>query len=392
MGKLIKYLCCIVVAFVFVLSARGQQSPVVNIKYIHTAIKHRWGLDIPYSPALVNPNVAANMRYLLGMIDIANKRLGTTTNYGAGEYATSHAASWNTVNTAVQKLVSPKMTFPFTATTTNDTTEFSFSIGARGTYWIDWGDNTEIERIYNGNTTAMTIAHIYVNAGAYNIKIGGVSAEYSAATSAISFYYNENLAGISGSLGAIFPNIGTNMPSFNNTFSMCHNMAGNIPAELFAGVNGAPVGKMFYHLFYNNSKLTGNIPVGLFSGLSGPYKGEMFAGTFFNCYKLTGPIPAGLFGDLWGVPQYRMFNTTFARAGVTSIPTGLFGNVYGAPAWGMFDGTFSGCSKLTGPSATNPDGTPLYQVFPDATTDNVENMYLGATELDDYDDIPDAWK
>lgn len=71
---------------------------------------------------------------------------------------------------------------------------------------------------------------------------------------------------------------------------------------------------------------------------------------------------------------------------------GLFGNLSGTLASSVFVYTFYGCGSLTGPSARNPDGTPLYKVFPDATTNNVRYMYRGATELSDYADIPAAWK
>lgn len=71
---------------------------------------------------------------------------------------------------------------------------------------------------------------------------------------------------------------------------------------------------------------------------------------------------------------------------------GVFGNLSGTLASSAFVYTFYGCGSLTGPSARNPDGTPLYKVFPDATTNNVRYMYRGATELSDYADIPAAWK
>lgn len=71
---------------------------------------------------------------------------------------------------------------------------------------------------------------------------------------------------------------------------------------------------------------------------------------------------------------------------------GVFGNLSGTLASSVFVYTFYGCGSLTGPSARNPDGTPLYKVFPDATTNNVRYMYRGATELSDYADIPATWK
>lgn len=71
---------------------------------------------------------------------------------------------------------------------------------------------------------------------------------------------------------------------------------------------------------------------------------------------------------------------------------GVFGNLSGTLASSVFVYTFYGCGSLTGPSARNPDGTPLYTVFPTATTAQVGGMYNGATGLSDYADIPAAWK
>lgn len=67
-------------------------------------------------------------------------------------------------------------------------------------------------------------------------------------------------------------------------------------------------------------------------------------------------------------------------------------NLSGTLASSVFVYTFYGCGSLTGPSARNSDGTPLYKVFPNATTNNVRYMYRGATELSDYADIPATWK
>ncbi|MBD5401083.1 hypothetical protein HDR61_05085, partial [bacterium] len=62
---------------------------MVNVEYIHLLIEQKWGLSIPYNPNVTNPKVAANMEYLLGMVDIANKRLNgdATTDYLHSEYA-----------------------------------------------------------------------------------------------------------------------------------------------------------------------------------------------------------------------------------------------------------------------------------------------------------------
>jgi hypothetical protein len=122
---------------------------------------------------------------------------------------------------------------------------------------------------------------------------------------------------------------------------------------------------------------------------------RMFYYTFSGCSNLTGPIPSGLFGAISGTPASGMFHSTFYGCSnlTGSIPVGLFGAISGTPAASMFNSTFSGCSKLTGESALMPDGTThLYDQFPTASGNQCDNCYYNATGLDDYADIPDAWK
>lgn len=486
-------------------------SPAVNVNYVHGAINSYWGIDIPPNAAISDTKNAVNMKYLLGMVDIANARLGTTTSYGTGEYATSGAVSQNTANNAIKTLI--RRSYPFTITTTS-TNSFSFNISASGLFYIDWGDGTEMQQIVKTDTNTQTISHTYTSTAAHTIKMGGRATGYSAAA-AISFAQNTTLAKISGSLGRIFvtQSDGT-QPSFSSAFMGCTNLSGSIPAELFAGISGAPrtsmfedtfngcVGLtgaipaglfsgitgapatlMFKHTFYGCTGLT-SIPSGLFAGISGTPQSSMFNGTFYGCTGLRGAVPSGLFSGVTGAPAYAMFhetfygctgltsipanlfagvsgapaglmfkntfygcshltsipsglfagikgapassmfNSTFANCtGLTSIPSGLFAGVKGAPASAMYYSTFSGCTKLsgqipvgvfgtlsgspaslmfkqtfsgcsglTGPSARNPNGTYLYNVFSSATASHVGSMYYGVKSLSDYSSIPSAWK
>lgn len=100
-------------------------APIVNVKYIHDLIQHEWGVRVPYNPELKNPLVAANMRYLLTAVDAANSRLGTSTQYRQTQYATDYAANTNVTIQAVRTLIVSSK-YHFTATTTSDTTAFSF--------------------------------------------------------------------------------------------------------------------------------------------------------------------------------------------------------------------------------------------------------------------------
>ncbi|MBD5400508.1 hypothetical protein HDR61_02045 [bacterium] len=478
------------VGCLFCNSARAAE--MVNVEYIHLLIEQKWGITVPYNPSVTNPKVAANMEYLLGMVDITNKRLnGTaTTDYLHSEYATQYAADTVAANDAVSRLIvdwSPK----FFVTTTSTTSSFSFKMSARGTFMIDWGDGTR-DIIKRTDTSETTYSHTYSAAGARTIGIGGRAMEYNTkpAIAAISFWSNTNVAGISGALGAIFSTIGDGaqsgqQPRFYRTFSGCSNLSGSIPENLFAGISGAPASSMFCGTFSSCRGLTGPIPENLFAGISGAPASSMFYGTFSSCRGLTGPIPENLFAGISGKPEWYMFKETFSGcSGLTgSIPEKLFARISGAPAMGMFHKTFSGCSNLsgsipgnlfagisgapassmfygtfyecsglTGPipenlfagisgapaedmfvytfykcsgltsipenlfgnisgaaqrsmffcmfcngtSLTGPsakiNGKYLYKIWPSATSVQVGGCYLGDTGLDDYADIPAAWK
>ena len=404
-------------------------SPAVNVKYIHGAIKNLWGVDIPYSPELKSDQYVVNMRYLLGMVDIANARLGAvTTSYGTGEYATMGAVSKNTADKAIKTLIQKQIEFPFSTTVTIFSgKKYDFEISAAGTFYIDWGDGSAPEKVVKNDTTKQNFSHTYDANGTYTVKLGGRATAYSVNDAAVSFeedyntqdsYYYSNA--IAGCLGKIFPTLANgSQPLFKNTFfyhqitsipdglfngvhgaPVADMFAGTfnrclylteIPAGLFSGISGAPAAGMFAGTFTLCRNLT-EIPAGLFSGISGAPAERMFYETFSNCFGLTGEIPVGLFGDLSGAPAYSMFAATFnGCSGLTGeIPVGLFGDLSGAPAYNMFAQTFNGCSGLTGASARNLDGTPLYEVFPSATNNEVYGMYTG-TCLSDNASIPTAW-
>lgn len=73
------------------------------------------------------------------------------------------------------------------------------------------------------------------------------------------------------------------------------------------------------------------------------------------------------------------------------IPDDLFFGISGALSNYMFTETFANCSGLIGASA-RIDATPLYEIWPSATTNQVSGCYSGVTELTDYDNIPEKWK
>ena len=454
MRRLFSVLLCLfaVVIAPLTLSTRAwatDVAPIINVKYVHDAIRTKWGLDIPYNAGLANPSAAANMRYVLGMVDRANARFNIETHYGTGPYATSAAANRTTANRAIESLVDKPTGYPFIATTTPDTTDFNFELSASGTFYVDWGDGT-VDTIEKNDVNNQSFSHTYETAGTYVVKLGGRATGYNQDkvfdgeltaladdavvygapdenynyVPVISFAGNDYLAKIEGSLGKIFPTLpGGIQPRFVFTFAQCSNLSGTIPDELFSGISGAPADFMFYGtfagcvglmgaipeklfgdisgapatgMFYGTfsdcTGLTGAIPEKLFGDISGAPATGMFYGTFFGCSGLTGAIPEKLFGDISGAPAAGMFAETFSGcSGLNAIPEKLFGDISGAPASNMFYGTFRDCSGLTGPSAQTPDGTPLYQAFPTATYDDVGEMYMGDKNLSDYCEIPKIW-
>ena len=380
MRRLVSVLLCMfaVVVVPLTLSTRAwatDVAPIINVKYVHDAIRTKWGLDIPYNAGLTNPSAAANMRYVLGMVDRANARFNIETHYGTGPYATSAAANRTTANRAIEKLVDKPSGYPFIATTTPDTPDFNFDLSASGTFYVDWGDGT-VDTIEKNDVNKRSFSHTYETAGTYVVKLGGRATGYNQDkepvvhptalsddavvygapdedynyVSVISFAGNEYLAKIEGSLGKIFPTLpGGIQPRFSHTFAHCSNLSGTIPGELFSGISGAPAAGMFYETFSEAGGLTGAIPEKLFAGISGAPAPGMFYKTFYGCTGLTGAIPEKLFAGISGAPAPSMFQETFEScSGLTgAIPEKLFAGISGAPADSMFYRTFGNCKGLT---------------------------------------------
>ena len=346
----------------------AHAAQIVNVDYIHKIIQQEWDVTVPIRTN--NIMAAANMKYLLTAIDVANEILNgeKTTDYGNGEFATLQAADTIATNQAVETLVRKEDKSPKFFLTTTSTNSFSFQISAAGKFYVDWGDG-KTETITKPDTTDTTYTHNYDTANTYTIGIGGRATAYNTSTSTAAIRFNTyssetKIASIDGSLGAIFGTLSSdtnNQPRFYRTFYNASNMKGTIPANLFAGISGAPASSMFRETFYNCRGLTGAIPDGLFAGISGAPAKDMFRGTFRVC------------------------------SGLTSIPENLFGNISGTAQSYMFQGAFMNCTSLTGPSA-RINGKYLYEIWPDATTSQVDNMYYNATGLSDYANIPSDWK
>ena len=374
-----KILSAVFALFMFVPFAHSAE--MVNVEYVHKVLLNRWGIDLPYNPALKNPQVAANMKYLLTVVDIANAYLNgkKTTDYGNGEYATLAAADTIATNTAIDTLVNMQT---FTITTTPDTTSFMLMIGASGNFVIDWGDGNT-EKISNKTIGMGVYEHTYATAGTYEIKLSGRATGYptfnmETGDGMVFSVMNSgpNVAKISGKLGQIFSTLpdGTN-PNFAGAFLEATNLT-EIPADLFDGVSGAPVLGMFYGTFAG-TQIT-SIPDGLFDGIVGAPAESMFASTFG--YTGITSIPDGLFDGIVGAPASRMFYGTFQDTQITSIPDGLFDGIVGAPAVRMFDSTFSDT-----PITSIPDG-----LFDGIVGAPAENMFAYTFVNTPIASIPDG--
>ena len=351
-------------------------------------------------------------------------RVGNKTMYAAMARATTQKSGelYIKYNNQTYHILESAPESKFQITTTSTTKNFTFTMSAAGTFYVDWGDGT-VDEIIRTNTTNTTYGHTYATTGARTIKMSGAATGYSTddTTAAISFSGNTNIAKINGSLGAVFSTIercttdltglcNMNLPTkieqprFFETFRYCTGLA-SIPENLFDGIRGAPTGYMFAGTFGDCSGLT-TIPENLFGGISGAPAEYMFWYTFQRCTGVTNipenlfagirgapasnmfratfdtvgitSIPANLFSGIEGAPAEHMYYYTFTHnAGITSIPDGLFGNLYGAPAYEMFAAAFYDCPNLNGPTARTANGMRLYDV-----------MYNGQTW---YQQMPNAF-
>ncbi|MBQ6736334.1 MAG: hypothetical protein IJQ90_02500 [Alphaproteobacteria bacterium] len=186
----------------------------------------------------------------------------------------------------------------------DDNTKFLFYIAAKGTFYIDWGDGSTTETVTRTGASRSQVDHKYSYDGEYTIRIGGVATEYqnsntSYGVSPISLYGGyatpDYLVGIRGSLGALFPTLGTGnryQPVFYATFRGCTALKGPIPAELFSGISGAANSYMFREMFYGCTNLDGYIPYNLFDGITGITSSHM-TDIFKNDTKLATTCPTG---------------------------------------------------------------------------------------------------
>ncbi|MFQ6730006.1 MAG: hypothetical protein ACLRFK_03070 [Alphaproteobacteria bacterium] len=388
--------------------------PVASVEYVHNMINQVWGVD--YQPIPSAKPYAANMEYLLRAIDNANYILHgkPVTNYGDSKYATKYAANTIIANQAVQDLIKRGK---FTLSVKPHKDGMRFDITAGGSFTVDWGDGTVesftktvTEDVDDTNNCVDGICtHVFdvgnCSNGICYVTISGQANAYASdGVAAISFgaksSTRNSIYDISGCLGCVFGTLEDgSQPSFYKTFHTLENVTTNFDNldTLFYGVYGQPSPQMFYQTFYQ-SAFGGAVPVKMFAGISGLPAEAMFRETFRDCENLSG-IGGPLFKNISGAPAERMFQGVFKGCSNLSgeIPDNLFGTYSSndtSTASNMFKETFRGCSKLTGDSAKssfNGSLKYLYDIWKDASSGAVGDMYNGVTNLTDYDSIPSNW-
>jgi hypothetical protein len=266
-------------------------------------------------------------------------------------------------------------TFSVTTTALTAGQTVSFKLSAIGTFYVNWGDGYE-QTITRTGTSEQTYTHTYGNAGTYTIDFGGVATGYNtnSSTPAISFSTDTKtrIASVSGSLGAMFPYLGSGggqYPVFYGTFRECANLT-TIPSTLFSGFTTG-VTNMFNGTFNGCTSLSA-IPSGLFSGFTTGAT-SMFHNTFNGCTSLS-TIPTGLFSGFTTGATSMFLQTFQGCTSLATIPTGLFSGIT-TGAQEMFRGTFQGCTSL----ATIPTG--LFSGITTGAQSMFANTFNGCTNL-----------
>ena len=235
--------------------------------------------------------------------------------------------------------------FQLTTTSLGANDSFNFWMSAQGTFYVDCGDGgtlagTNVSGKTISKTTNVNVQYScsWSSAGAHTINFGGVATEYSVVgldiattNAAINFGISSNqnkISSISGSLSAIFPQLGDadgEIPHFNSTFDNAGNLV-SIPSTLFSGLTGGTNAKyMFYSTFSDCTSLT-SIPEGLFKDITDAAN-SMFSKTFEGCTALTGYIAPTTFAGLTAnnAPNATtMWYNTFDNTQLaTTCPNGL---------------------------------------------------------------------
>jgi hypothetical protein len=273
----------------------------------------------------------------------------------------------------------------FTITTTNmaANTRFKFVLSAAGTFYVDWGDNSAVETITRtNNTTPTEYYHDYTSGGINIIKFAGLATGYNttiynqdkdSSGAAIRFGASNNnistrtggtptlIAALGGSIGSVFPTLGTNDNEKPIFFDLCNGCSSlqTISGTLFSEVTTAKK-NLFRSIFDKCTNLSG-IPDTLFSYAYGSAE-SMFRSAFYQCKNLS-VFPDNLFPNINGAAD-NMFMYTFYEVNFQTanqyIPGNTFRGLNGQTATKLFDSAFKNSNLLTTCPAGTDDVTDTY--------------------------------
>ena len=226
----------------------------------------------------------------------------------------------------------------FTVTTTNLSSNktFKFVLSATGTFYVDWGDNTPVDVITRTDTTPTEYSHTFATGGVKYIRFGGVATGYNTTT-----YADKDASGAAIRFGAATSNTSTHTSGTPTLIAKLTGSIGSVFPTLGSADNEVPI---FFEMCVGCTKLT-DISANLFSSVTGAKK-SMFRSVFDKCSSLKS-IPGTLFSGVNGSAE-SMFRSAFYQCTtITSIPDNLFSGINGA-AKSMFMYAFFGASRLTG--------------------------------------------
>ena len=280
----------------------------------------------------------------------------------------------------------------FTVTTTNMSanTTFKFVLTATGTFYVDWGDGSTVQTITRNDTTPTEYPHTYTAAGEKVIKFAGLATGYNTTNyangnndknpsgAAIRFGGMNNnattggtptlVARLEGSIGSVFPTLGTaanEKPIFFELCTGCTNLK-IISGNLFSGVTTA--NKNLFRSIFDKCTNLEVLPANLFSYTYGSAE-SMFRSAFYQCKHLPS-FPDNFFPHLNGVAN-NMFMYTFFEVNFTESDQFIPGNTFlglnneNAPNnMKLFDSAFKNSNLLTScPVGTTDVTTTNYSKY-----------------------------
>ena len=312
------------------------------------------------------------------MRKIKNVFFGVMCAFGALFFQMSYAVACteSEIDIGNDSCVDAKFTVETTNLSSNKT--FQFVLSATGTFYVDWGDNTPVTTITRVDTTPTEYTHTFATGGVKYIRFGGVATGYNttsyadkdasgaairfgAATSNTSTHTSGTptlIAKLTGSIGSVFPTLGSADNEVPIFFEMCVGCTKltDISAGLFSGVTGAK--KSMFRSVFDKCNSLKSIPGTLFSGVNGSAE-SMFRSAFYQCTTITS-IPDNLFSGINGAAKSMFMYAFFGASGLTGyITPDLFAGLRLQNATDLFTSVFNGTSLLT----NCPTGTDEYTPY-----------------------------